>query len=257
MRRLLATGSIIVLLAACSGGDGDDGTRVATTDRPATTTPDATTADATAAGATAADDTAASPVPEGCEAASGPITPDGLLTACSANGLRFGLPLDEVMSAAVEMFGPLEFDSTEEYPEPTGDGRFTDDLGAYEFAHPLGYSGCFANSLCLTFGGADEADLRLVGWQLLGGSVTDIDLATASGVTLGSSWADHLDEIVPEAGCEWTAVAAHEGMHVFLLSSDEFFGTAGVLAEELPDPTTVKVDGAYAGEISIPTDGFC
>lgn len=192
-----------------------------------------------------------------CASDGGPIEPDGLLTPCSVNGLDFGMSRDLVMPAAIEMFGPFDFESTEEYPEPTTDGRFAAEFGDETFAFRIMSYACFPNSLCLFFGGDEEADLDFVGWQLLGGSVTDIDLATASGVTLGSSWADHLDEIVPEAGCEWTAVAAHEGMHVFLLSSDEFFGTAGVLAEELPDPTTVKVDGAYAGEISIPTDGFC
>jgi hypothetical protein len=241
MRTRLALVTIAALLAACSGDGENSGTPVA---RPSANGAIGTTADLGAATLVCMSDGTIGP-------------PDGLLTACSVNGLPFGLTKSEVMDAAVEMFGPFDFESTEEYPEPTTDGRFAAEFGDATFAFRIMSYGCFANSLCLFFGGDEEADLVFAGWQLLGGSVTDIDLATASGVTLGSSWADHLDEIVLEEGCEWSAVAAHEGMHVFLLSSDEFFGTDGVLAEELPDPATVKVDGAYAGEISIPTDGFC
>ena len=242
MRSGLALVAIIGMLTACSGGD-DSGTPVARSSADGT---QGTTTDLGRANLVCMSD--------------GTIeTPDGLLTPCSVDGLPFGLAKREVMDAAVERFGAFDFDELTEYPEPTADGRFADEFGAETFPFRIMSYACFSNSLCLFFGGDDEADLGFVGWQLLGGSVTDIDLATPSGVTLGSSWADHLDEIVPEAGCEWSARAAlqGEGIHLFLLSSDEFFGTDGVLSDDLPDPATVKVDGAYAGEISMPADGFC
>jgi hypothetical protein len=187
----------------------------------------------------------------------GPIEPDGLLTPCSVNGLAFGMSRDLVMPAAVEMFGPFDFDGTEEYPEAVDGGRFTDDLGTYEFAFPIDYSACFPNSLCLTFGGASESDLLLVGWQLLGGSVTDVDLATPSGVTLGSRWADHLDEMVMGTACGWSANATVDGVNVSLLSSEDLFGEDGELAEELPDAATVTVASATAGEIASDPDAPC
>jgi hypothetical protein len=140
-------------------------------------------------------------------------------------------------------------ESTNTYPIALGDGTFADEFDD-AFAYPVAHEVCFENALCVYFGGPDPGSLAFVGWQQLaadGGS----SLATAEGVTAGSIWADHLDDIVLEPFSCYTAGYGRIGeIQVTLYSSDEPFNAFdddGNPVETNPDPADVTVFEMTAG----------
>jgi hypothetical protein len=117
---------------------------------------------------------------------------------------------------------------------------------------------CFSNSLCLFFGGPDDANLAFVGW-----SYTDDPAAlmhTISGVTIGSRWADFASMEVYEGGCYTVGSGVADGVRLWVQSTgDPFSGVdaAGNWMNYLPAPADVTVTALESGDMPLFLAGDC
>jgi hypothetical protein len=94
--------------------------------------------------------------------------------------------------------------------------------------------------------------LTLVGWVQNDQGVSS-PLATVDGVTLGSIWADHVDDLdVAESGCYSTGYGTTRGIRVVLLSAGDPFlayDDDGIEIPTEPDPADVTVIQLSAGSL--------
>lgn len=188
---------------------------------------------------------------------SGPLTPADLILAFDGvQPFDFGSPDTDVVPALAAVLGDPASDVAAEYPTPD-EGQFVndDEIG---FVAPFGRTVCFDNGLCVEFGAGSASALQFVGWDFSGEQ--SAGLATADGITVGSSWADHADAIVAdEGGCFSVGYGSADGVDVTLESNGVPFVETidGEFVTNDPDPADVRVIGLRAGDIPVELFADC
>jgi hypothetical protein len=272
MHRPLALAAVTVLFAAaCSdddGGQSSDSTIGASTAATSSTAaPEstvvtsstdaaATTAGPTSAPATTEPAPTTAPTVPPTAAPSPPTTaaaqPAALaLMSTGIGSVAFGTPETEALATFESALGPVSSEIANSYPNDLGDGTYLDEAGVDAFVHRAHRTACFDNALCVVFGGDAPGALEFVGWVQNNQGV-DAPLATASGITAGSTWADHVDAIeVAEFGCYTVGYGTTEGIRLTLTSVGEpftSFDDAGNAVATRPDPGDVSVIELAAGD---------
>ena len=188
---------------------------------------------------------------------SGPLTPADLILAFDGvQPFDFGSADTEVVPALAAVLGEPASDVVAEYPTPD-EGQFVndDEMG---FVARFGRTVCFDNGLCVEFGAGSDSALQFVGWDFSGEEAAG--LATADGITVGSSWADHVDAIVAdEGGCFSIGYGSADGVDVTLESNGAPFVETvdGEFVTNDPDPADVRVIGLQAGDVPIQLFADC
>ena len=238
--------AVLLALPACSSSRGSvapatsaSGTTTPATSGPATSAPASSTAPTTPA--------TTAPAVDMME-----LRQDGI-------GSTFlGDPAADVLSAITPAIGAPASDASADYPTPNGPGRYLDALGEVEFVAVRGRTVCFSNSLCLFFGGPDDANLSFVGWTYTEDPAAAMH--TPSGVTIGSRWADFASMEVYEGGCYTVGSGLADGVRLWVQSTgDPFSGVdgAGNWMNYLPDPADVTVMSLETGDMPLFLAGDC
>lgn len=170
----------------------------------------------------------------------------------------FGTPYGVVASGlstqlAVESDVAVEFPVASEYGFESADASRV-------FTSPYARLACWADGggdhVCASFGGADPAGLRLVGW-----SYTGRTLRSTLGVTNGSLWSEFPAMLeVGAAGCYSETSGSIEGIFLVLESSGAPFSSyddLGNIVPSYPDPTGVSVRWMEAGDNPHDLEGDC
>lgn len=234
----------LVSLAACSSSRSSGAP--ATTAGPATSSPATSTATPTSAPATT-EPTTTAPAVDMMQ-----LRQDGVGSA------YLGDPAGDVVSALTAVLGAAESDVSADYPTPNGPDSYLDALGEIEFGATRGRTVCFPNSLCLFFGGPDDANLSFVGWSYT--SDPAAAMHTISGVTIGSRWADFASMEVYEGGCYTVGSGVADGVRLWVQSTgDPFSGVdaAGNWMNYLPAPADVTVTALESGDMPLFLAGDC
>jgi hypothetical protein len=162
--------------------------------------------------------------------------------------LSFGEHDVDVVAGLTSLLGEPASDVSTDYPT-ADEGYFLDAAGEESYVFPHGRRVCYDNTLCVQFGAGATETLLFTGWTL----TTDAApaLTMANGTTVGSSWADHVDEIViGEGGCYSVGYGDSEGVAVVLQSAGEpflSFAADGSAIIGDPDPADVTVIELSAG----------
>ena len=234
---------------ATTGSTTPPETTVATV--PDSTAPATTAAVSTVPGSTAAPTTPTT-APGSTATTAPPRDPDDLtLTFDSVGPHRFGDRDVDVVPALAGILGPPVRDDATEYPV-ADDGRFLDEFEEESYIAPHGRTVCFSNALCVQFGAGAPETLIMSGWRL--DDSASSDLASTDGITIGSTWADHVDALAVEPlnSCFQVAYAGAGGIDVTLVSADEPFAAPnddGDFVAGDPDPAAVTVIEMSAGEL--------
>lgn len=283
LRRTCLIAATVVLVASCQRPepegapeataapvtDTENGTDVTTapttappvdTSTPPTSIESAATAPLTSAPATTAPPTSApATTAPPTTAAPDPTSPTDLILAF--DGIRpfaFGGADIDIVPALVEILGDPVSDEATEYPDDV-EGQFVNDSLEEGFVAPFGRNVCFANGVCVEFGAGSPTALQFVGWQFGGDGAAG--LATEDGITIGSSWADHSDDIVVDRGaCADVGYGSAEGIDVTLQSSGEPFAEftdEGEPEAGSPDPADVTVIDLSAGDLPVQLFADC
>jgi hypothetical protein len=188
---------------------------------------------------------------------------DGLVLRADGIGpLAFGTSDADALAVLEAALGGVVSDWLSTFAVDRGDGTFIDESSAQVFVHPAQRTTCFDNALCVVFGGADAGSLTLVGWVQNDQSVGP-PLATLDGVTVGSTWADHVDDLdVAESGCYSIGYGSTSGgIRVELISAGDPFLAYDEAGNEIPtepDPADVTVLELSAGpRPGNPEEGEC
>ena len=260
----------IVTLAACgSSSDTQASLTEAPTTNPTTTAAVTTTAAETTTTTEAVTTTVAVTI-------AGPTltAADLVLSAAGIGPLMFGDAGDSTIAALASALGTPTEDTTHEYTISCSssdacngytDG-YTDEDGFLTFGYPIGRSVCFGNGLCAIFGGSTSDELPFVGWSL--SRLREVGdnspgLLTATGMTLGSVWADFEDVMSVWGGCYVTAYGETSGVQLQLsattgeLFAPTFFETDSTEVFVQPGPEVMVVDVLSAGEDTRSIIGDC
>ena len=226
---------------------------------PASTTTAATTTTSTAPGTTIAADTTVAPA---TTAATVGVS-DLVLSDGGVGAVGFGTPDASTIDQLTPLLGAPTEDRRAAFPTADGSGDFIDENDV-AFARPFGRFVCFANELCLSFGGATADALVFLGWhyQHQSDAHQPPDLFTAAGLGPGVSWADHLGDITLSDGgsCYSVGYGSAGGIALALLSSGDFFGSYdenGQYVATTPPPEQVTVMSMTAGETEYFLYGDC
>ena len=151
----------------------------------------------------------------------------------------------------VDALGAVAAGSSNTYAIDRGDGTYQDTNGEV-FTYPAQHTTCFDNALCVVFGGSFAESLALVGWVQNNENV-EPPLTTVEGVTVGSVWADHLDDLnVPDRGYSTAQGTTSGGIDVVLFSAGDPFLAYDNDGNEIPtepEPADVTVIRLSAGLI--------
>ena len=254
--RLALVGLVALSLAAC-GGDDDTATandrsrhrrtldRRTSDHRPhhrtATTPP--TTAPATSAPATApptAPPTSVAPATTAPPTAPPVLTPADLTLLSDGIGpLSFGDPETDVISRLTAALGAPTSTAATVYPVAVDGVYAIDEFGEERFVQPAGSAACFANGLCVYFGGPAAGSLLFTGWAQ---DDAPVALATPEGITVGSRWSDHVAAMtVDEGGCYSSGSGSTAGIFLWVWSEGTPF------LEVLDDGTQVTAPPRSGG----------
>jgi len=146
-------------------------------------------------------------------------------------------------------------------PIDQADAHFTENMGdhfededGYAFPTEYARSVCFANDLCVWFGGGTPDALQFLGWNYAyagEGPMPSPTLSTADGVRPGLHWADVAASLqVAPDGCYYTGFGTTAGIDVELASQESWFGSMGVDPPPVPvtpDPAEVTITLMHAG----------
>ena len=173
-----------------------------------------------------------------------------MLTFDSIGPWRFGQRDVDVVPVLAAILGAPVDDVLATYPVAE-EGFFLDESGEQAYVAPFGRTVCFAAALCAQFGAGAPETLILTGWRLA--EDAPAELATADGVTIGSTWADHAEVIAvdPLNSCLQVGYADSGGIDVVLLSATEPFAAPnddGEFVAGDPDRAQVTVIELRAGE---------
>ncbi len=177
---------------------------------------------------------------------------DGLILGADAIGpIAFGTSETDALAVLEAALGEVVSDSSNTYAVDRGDGTYLDDTSGEVFTHPAQHTTCFDNALCVVFGGHAADSLMLVGWVQTNQGVGP-PLTTLDGVTAGSSWAEHVDDLdVADSGCYSIGYGTTSGgIHVELFSVGDPFLAYDDDGNEIPtepDPADVTVTQLSAG----------
>jgi hypothetical protein len=247
-RRLITIAALLAFAAACSSNKRLESSPVETP--AASTTAAVTTIEATTT--TAAPTTTDAPTTTAAPTTAAPTTtaaPDYTLRGNGIGTWVFTDDAQEVVDALSAVFGAPDLDVVTEFPIVAGPGDYQNDAEE-AFLLPFGRTVCFANTLCTVHGGESAEVMSFVGWYYASDEAST--LSTAQGITLGSRWADHLDDMtVGEGGCysDGGGTTVDE-VSLFLRSSGTPFSgidEAGNYAAFSPDPADVTVVQMQAG----------
>lgn len=260
--RLALVGLVAMSLAAC--GRNDDPATATTAPSsvapstaapattPATTAPPTTATSAPAAAPPTAPPTTVAPVttmppptaPTSLTAADLTLLSDGI------GPLRFGDPEAAVINGLTVALGAPISTAATAYPVAVEGVYATDEFGEERFVQPAGSGACFANGLCVYFGGPAAGSLLLTGWAQ--GDAPE-PLATPEGITVGSRWSDHFAAMtVDEGGCYSDGTGSTAGIFVWVRSEGTPFLEVlddGTPVTHLPDPADVVVTGLESGDL--------
>jgi hypothetical protein len=265
--QLTRWGPILVVAAFAVAGCGSDDAPTAVsasrdssgappTSAPVTSAvpaPATTAAPTTAAPATTAAPTTTAPTTTAAPTTLAPLTADDLdLAATEIGPVAFGTGVEPTLAVLTPVLGAPATDESAEYPfADEVNGGYLDDADGF-FAFPLLRRVCFANGLCIAFGGRSVDDLQLVGYEYFTAEApVPPVLATTTGVPLGGRWSDHLDAMTVQAGgCYSQGFGAADGVELYLQSSGVLFGAfeGESYIESIPDPADVTVYGMLSGE---------
>jgi hypothetical protein len=164
----------------------------------------------------------------------------------------FGEHDADVVAGLTTVLGAPTSDVATDYPT-ADEGNFLDEAGEESYVFPYGRRVCYVNTLCVQFGAGAPETLLFTGWTLTSDDAPVLTMA--NGITIGSSWADHVDEIIiGDGGCYSVGYGDSEGVAVVVESAGEPFlsfaddGSA-VIGE--PDPADVTVIELRAGRSPI------
>lgn len=253
VRRLALVGAAVAMTALTAAGCSSS-PKVIGAEREAsggtTTSPPSTTAAPVSVPPTTAPPATVPP----STVALGPVVlrGDGLGT------FTFGTPY-EVVAAGLSTQLVAESDDAVEFPVAAEYGFESAD-GSRGFSSPFARLACWADGggdhVCLTFGGADPAGLRLVGWSYAGST-----LRSTLGVTNGSLWSEFPALLeVGTAGCYTETSGSIEGIFLVLVSSGAPFSSyddLGNIVPSYPDPAGVSVRWMEAGDNPHDLEGDC
>ncbi len=264
VRRAAFTGTAVAMSALAAAGCssspkvvGDE--RAATADTGSASTTAATVASTTVASTTVppTPEPSTTVPPATVSPTTVPLGPvvlrgDGLGT------FAFGTPY-AVVAAGLSTQLVAESDDAVEFPVAAEYGYESAD-GARGFTSPFARLACWADGggdhVCLTFGGADPAGLRLVGWSYTGST-----LRSTLGVTNGSLWSEFPAMLeTGTAGCYTETSGSIEGIYLVLVSSGAPFSTyddLGNIVPSYPDPAGVSVRWMEAGDNPHDLEGDC
>lgn len=249
-------------LAACTDDENSDASTPVVISIPAST--DAPLAGETLPGteATAQTEPPGRPSPDTAPVDTGRPTDEGFdLRADGVGDLPFGAAPEVVVDALSPTFGAAPEVTDFDFSDDQGGGVALTADGAFGFVHRLGRSICWT-AFCAYFGSDAGAPLAFVGWSYRPDTEPYVALYTASGITVGSRWSDHLGEIdAPPGGCgEFGFGTTTDGVDLGLRGGVwTEGGVSDPLVELLPDPTTVTV-AVYrmeAGDVVFPSEADC
>ncbi len=175
-----------------------------------------------------------------------PVPP--VVAGSNVGGVAFGGSAGEVGAAVDNSFGaPVSADTTE-FSTSLGGGKFGN--GSQSFDYKWMTTRCYANGLCLIFGGSksDPATHKFVGWRVTSAG----GVSMANGVQVGSPQTDFAKLPLTLGPCPNRATAkVGDGTRLSLVSgSTNFYETdPGTPAAPAPDPSTVTVDEMHAGKV--------
>jgi len=208
------------------------------------------------------DDTAAPSSAPPSESTAAPTTAPPTAPVLRSDGIgaaTFGSNPEEVVAQLEAHLGPPTLDETSEYPNAV-DGQHLDGDG-YAFLHPFARFLCYANGLCLNFGGPTPDALTWVGWSYSPGTPSPPFLATAGGVRSGMRWAEVVGQVeVFPNGCYGIGYGTTEGIDLEVVAEDAWFGDMGVSSPPVPtspDPADVVITSMRAGAEPVFTEGDC
>ncbi len=251
VRRALMTALVLMAVPGCTTSGDDPSTESTVAAMTLTTQSPDTTATATVGATTTANTRAATSTTQ-------PPTTTSESAAVAVLSLRsdgigpaaFGTSFAETLAVLEPALGAVTSDTSTTYTIDRGDGTYLDDTSAEVFIHPAQRTTCFDNGLCAAFGGPSPGSLALVGWVQNNESLNP-PLTTSDGITVGSTWADHVDDLnVSERGCYSIGYATTSGIDVVLSSAGEPFLAYDDDGNEIPtepDPRDVTVLELSAG----------
>ena len=145
------------------------------------------------------------------------------------------------------------------FPDPNPGGGFTD--GTTKFAYPSLQKNCYANGLCVYFGGktTDPATFKFVGWE----QTTPGGLTTRSGYTVGTTLAVLAPVTNVKPGpCPNRAIATSKNnpfVTFEMLAEEGTFYTddPAVPTDPQPDPNKVVATRMYGGAVTNPVTPTC
>ncbi len=263
IRTLASVTVLVVLAAACSRGDSIESTDASTTtdSAPPTSEPVASSVDPSssipettldtsttvATTTTVAETTTTEAVTTTTVA---PLTVADLMLA--RNGVLpfvFGDTDARVITGLSAVLGATVFDNAHTYVIPEGD-YLLDAAEEQGYKFPVGRYVCFANDLCVQFGGATTDTLTFTGWDLSSDAAPQ--LFTTDGVTVGANLAAFAAVItVEQGGCFTNGYGETAGVGLSLLSTGDPF----IKFENdeyvflTPAPADVTVIQMHAGEL--------
>ncbi len=251
VRRTLLAALALTAVPGCARSGDDQGAESAavavtlSTQSPATTT--IATVGTTSTATTPAATSTTQPPTTTSEAAAVAVLS---LRSDGIGPAAFGTSVAEALAVLEPALGAATSEYSTTFTIDRGDGTYLDDTGGGTFVHPAQLTTCFDNGLCVVFGGPSAASLALVGWVQNNGGLNS-PLATSDGITVGSTWADHVDDLdVSEVGCYAIGYATTSGIDVVLSSAGEPFLAYDDDGNEIPtepDPRDVTVLELSAG----------
>ncbi len=251
VRRALMTALVLMAVPGCTTSGDDPSTKSTVAAMTLTTQSPDTTATATVGATTTANTRAATsttqPPPTTTESAAVAVLS---LRSDGIGPAAFGTSFAETLAVLEPALGAVTSDTSTTYTIDRGDGTYLDDTSAEVFIHPAQRTTCFDNGLCAVFGGPSPGSLALVGW-VQNNEGLNPPLTTSDGITVGSTWADHVDDLnVSERGCYSIGYATTSGIDVVLSSAGEPFLAYDDDGNEIPtepDPRDVTVLELSAG----------
>lgn len=176
-------------------------------------------------------------------------TPDDLeLNFDGVLPFSFGEHDAEVVAGLTAVLGAPTSDIATDYPT-ADEGNFINEDTEEAYVFPHGRRVCYANTLCAQFGAGTPDTLLFTGWALTSDAAPVLTMA--NGITIGSSWADHVDEIIiADGGCYTVGYGDSEGVGVIVQSAGEpflSFADDGSVVFGEPEPADVTVIELSAG----------
>ena len=250
----------IVAMAACSSSQRVESATDISADSTTTVDPGATTSSASTT--SAAPETTLAPVPPPTAASTIPPAPPApLLLGDGIGTASFGDSDDDVLALLTPAFGGVASDTSQTLDVNVGVDTWQSADGELQYTAPIAREVCFTNKVCVTFGGADAADLAFTGWYVNDEGAPAAE--TIEGIHLGDTWATHLAAITRlSGGCySYGSGTSTDGIRIGMISSGEMFNyyddATSTWLDGAPDPAVVDIVYLSAGDLVVSLFGDC